>query len=103
MWSILAACAAVWFFEFYLEAAGGALSLKRFLYVYGAVPAELSEGRGLLSALTSMFLHGGFLHLIGNLWFLWIFGDNVEDALGHGKFVLFYVLTGLFAVAAHVL
>ena len=51
---------------------------------------------------TSMFLHGGWMHLIGNLWFLWIFGNNVEDSMGHGRFLLFYLLTGLVAAGAHV-
>ena len=55
-----------------------------------------------LSPLTSMFLHGGWFHIIGNLWFLSIFGDNVEDAMGPGRFALFYLLCGLAAVAAQV-
>ena len=50
--------------------------------------------------LTSMFLHGGWLHLIGNMLYLWIFGDNVEDAMGHGRFVLFYLVCGLAAALA---
>ena len=49
------------------------------------------------SLVTSMFLHGGWLHLIGNMWFLWIFGDNVEDILGHAKYLLFYLLCGVAA------
>ena len=53
--------------------------------------------------LTSMFLHGGWLHLLGNMWFLWVFGNNVEDSMGHGRFVLFYVLCGLAAAAAQTL
>ena len=52
--------------------------------------------------LTSMFLHGGWLHFLGNMLFLWIFGDNVEDRLGHGRFVVFYLLCGAAAVVAHV-
>jgi membrane associated rhomboid family serine protease len=56
-------------------------------------------GSGWHTALTSMFLHGGWLHLIGNMWFLWIFGNNVEDAMGHVRFVVFYLLSG-FAAAA---
>jgi membrane associated rhomboid family serine protease len=56
-----------------------------------------------LTLLTSMFMHGGIMHLLGNMWFLWIFGDNVEDDLGRGRFVLFYLLTGLVASLAHVL
>jgi len=55
-----------------------------------------------LSPLTSMFLHGGWFHIIGNLWFLSIFGDNVEDAMGPGRFAFFYLLCGLAAVAAQV-
>jgi membrane associated rhomboid family serine protease len=50
--------------------------------------------------LTSMFLHGGWFHLIGNMWFLWVFGNNIEDAMGHGRFVGFYLLCGLLAAAA---
>jgi membrane associated rhomboid family serine protease len=52
------------------------------------------------TALTSMFMHGGWLHIIGNMWFLWIFGNNVEDAMGHARFVVFYLLCGLAAAAA---
>jgi membrane associated rhomboid family serine protease len=50
-----------------------------------------------------MFLHGGWMHLIGNLWFLWIFGNNVEDSMGHLRFLVFYLLTGLAAATSHVL
>ncbi len=52
--------------------------------------------------ITSQFLHGGWMHVIGNMWFLWIFGDNIEDRLGHFKFVLFYLLCGVAAGLAHV-
>jgi membrane associated rhomboid family serine protease len=52
---------------------------------------------------TSMFLHGGFLHLLGNMWILWIFGDNVEDRLGKGRFLLYYLICGLAAVYLHYL
>jgi membrane associated rhomboid family serine protease len=55
-----------------------------------------------LTLLTSMFMHGSLMHLFGNMLFLWIFGDNVEDDLGHGRFGIFYVLTGLLASAAHI-
>ena len=54
------------------------------------------------TVLTSMFMHGGWLHLIGNMWFLWIFGNNVEDSMGHVRFVVFYLLCGLAAAAAQV-
>ena len=64
--------------------------------IYGLVPERFS----LSIVLTSMFLHGGWMHLIGNMWFLWIFGDNIEDILGHGKFLLFYLLCGAVAALA---
>jgi len=56
----------------------------------------------LTTLLTSMFLHGGWLHLIGNMWYLWIFGDNVEDRLGHGRYLLLYVAGGAAAALAQV-
>ena len=66
---------------------------------------ELPPARGqvLLSLLTSMFLHGGWSHLIGNLWYLWIFGDNVEDVLGHAGFLVFYLVCGVVASLLHYL
>jgi membrane associated rhomboid family serine protease len=51
---------------------------------------------------TSMFLHGSWLHLIGNMWFLWLFGNNIEDSMGHARFVVFYLITGLAAAGAHI-
>jgi len=73
-------------------------SRNHFITIYGVVPDRLNA----LSLLTSMFLHGGWLHVIGNMWFLWIFGDNVEDILGPGKFLALYLLCGLAAGLAHV-
>jgi membrane associated rhomboid family serine protease len=73
--------------------------LNHFIGTYGIVPDRFQY----LDLLTSMFLHGGWLHLIGNCWFLWIFGDNVEDILGHGKYLLFYLLAGAVAGLVHVL
>jgi membrane associated rhomboid family serine protease len=58
---------------------------------------------GIESAVVSMFLHGGWAHVLGNMWFLWIFGDNVEDRLGHLRYVVFYFASGLAATAAHAL
>jgi membrane associated rhomboid family serine protease len=55
---------------------------------------------GWLTVLTSMFMHGGWLHLIGNMWFLWVFGNNVEDSTGRGRFLVFYLLCGAIAAAA---
>ncbi len=70
--------------------------LQLFAYVYGVVPAGFSWP----DVVTSMFLHDGWMHFIGNMLYLWIFGDNVEDHLGHGRFLAFYLLCG--AVAATV-
>jgi membrane associated rhomboid family serine protease len=77
--------------------------LERFIMRYGVVPAavfawpqsDLPFTAVLLPFLTSMFLHAGWLHLIGNMWYLWIFGDNVEDRLGHFTYLIFYMLCGL--------
>ena len=71
---------------------------EAFVRTYGVVPVRLD----LVTVFTSMFLHGGWAHFLGNMLFLWIFGDNVEDRVGHGRFVLFYLLCGVAAVAAHV-
>ncbi len=62
----------------------------------------VEPGRPWRTLLTSMFLHGGWLHLLGNCWFLWVFGNNVEDAMGHRRFLVFYLLTGLAAAAAQI-
>jgi membrane associated rhomboid family serine protease len=67
--------------------------------VYGLVPDAFS----LQSVLTSMFLHGGWMHVLGNMWFLWIFGDNIEDILGPAKFLLFYLLCGVAAAGTQYL
>jgi membrane associated rhomboid family serine protease len=68
-----------------------------FFVTWGLVPAAVSEGYGWHGFLTSMFLHGGWLHLIGNMLFLFIFGDNIEDELGHLRFLGFYLATGVLA------
>ena len=60
----------------------------------------MDEGREWYAPLTSMFLHGGWLHLIGNMWFLWLFGNNVEDSMGHARYLTFYLLSGVAAAAA---
>jgi membrane associated rhomboid family serine protease len=71
-------------------------SQNDFIGTYAVIPARLH-----LSALvTSMFLHGGWMHIIGNMWFLWIYGDNVEDVLGHGKYLAFYLICGVVAALA---
>ena len=78
---------------FLLEVTMSDRELQRFLMVYGAVPAYLS----VTSIVTSMFLHSGWLHFGGNMLYLWIFGDNVEDRVGHGRFFVFYILCGMAA------
>jgi membrane associated rhomboid family serine protease len=86
--------AAAWFFELAMPED----VLPLFLQVYGVVPADFSTP----TLITSMFLHGSWFHVIGNMWYLWIFGDNVEDRLGHGRFVAFYLLCGIAAALGHV-
>lgn len=76
--------------------------LNWFFFTWGLVPENLMRGQGIATLVTSMFLHGGWMHLLGNMWFLWIFGDNLEDEMGHGKFLTFYVLAGLAAAAAQI-
>jgi membrane associated rhomboid family serine protease len=74
-------------------------ALNRFIALHGIVPGNLHY----LSILTSMFIHGGFLHIVGNMWFLWIFGRGIEDLLGHGKYLFFYLACGAAAAFAHIL
>jgi membrane associated rhomboid family serine protease len=83
----------VFLFEFSLDP----YSVNHFIALYGLTPDRLRYS----TILTSMFLHGGWLHLLGNMWFLWIFGDNIEDILGHGKYLLFYLLCGVAAAMTH--
>ena len=73
--------------------------LREFLYVYGVVPADFHVP----TLVTSMFLHGGWSHILGNMWYLWIFGDNVEDQCGRGRFVVFYLLCGIAAALGQVM
>jgi membrane associated rhomboid family serine protease len=87
-----------------LADAGG--TLEQTFYTMGVVPFDVTHDFGLpvaLSFLTSMFLHGGFMHIIGNMLYLWIFGNNVEDSMGRGRFLVFYLLAGITASAAQVL
>lgn len=69
---------------------------------WGAVPVRVMTGDGLETILTSMFLHGGWLHLAGNMLFLWIFGDNLEDEMGHFGFLVFYLLSGIAAAGLQI-
>ncbi len=74
-------------------------ALNRLIYQYGVVPARIWQlgGAAWVTVFTAMFLHGGWGHFLGNMWVLFIFGDNVEDRLGHGRYLLFYLLSGLAA------
>ena len=92
--TIIVLNALAWFLELSLPRD----ALPLFLRVYGVVPAQLHA----LTLLTSMFLHGSWMHVIGNMWYLWIFGDNVEDRVGHGRFIVFYLLCGIAAALGQV-
>ena len=72
------------------------------LYEYAAVPVEIVQGQDLHTLITSMFLHGGLMHIIGNMLFLWVFADNIEATIGNFRFLIFYILGGLAAHAAHI-
>jgi membrane associated rhomboid family serine protease len=101
-WTLLAINLAVFAYQLSLDASGE----RAFVMEHGFIPLEFSVGKDLeavIDAFTSMFMHGGFMHIISNMWFLHVFGDNVEDALGTPKFVLFYLGTGLAAVVAQYL
>jgi membrane associated rhomboid family serine protease len=78
---------------------GSGWRLNRFIAVYGIVPDRLNY----ISLITSMFIHGGFLHILGNMWFLWIFGRGIEDILGHAKYLFFYLACGIAAALIHIL
>ena len=105
-WVLIGACVLAFLWQFSLGPREGQVAV----YALGVIPAVLFEGARLppeiemvsptASVFTSMFLHGGWMHLIGNMLYLWIFGDNVEDSMGHGRFVVFYLLCGVAAVLA---
>ena len=92
--TIIVLNALAWLFELLLPPEG----LTDFLTAYGVVPASLSWP----TLITSMFLHGSWSHVIGNMWYLWIFGDNVEDRVGHGRFIVFYLFCGIAAALGQV-
>ena len=102
-WTLIAVNAAVFLYEFALGP-----DLTRFIMHWGLVPARsltlFADGSPIRAGVpffTSMFLHGGWMHLIGNMWYLAIFGDNVEDRFGHVGYLLFYLLAGLAGGALH--
>jgi membrane associated rhomboid family serine protease len=83
------------FFVFFIQLAGGDAFTNDWMFVPAVYQAD--HFFGWITVFTSMFMHGGWLHILGNMLYLWIFGDNVEDQLGHGRFLLFYLLCGVIA------
>src|SRR5258708_5164562 len=83
---------------FFFEISLDDFSRNHLIRVFGIVPAYPA----LVPLVTSMFLHGGWAHILGNMWFLWIFGDNIEDVLGHGRYLIFYLLCGVLSSLSHV-
>jgi len=91
----------------------GQRGFELFAYQYGAIPAVVAGERSLpgglavippyASVFTSMFLHGSWLHLIGNMWYLWIFGNNIEEAMGHFRYLVFYIVCGFLASITHII
>ncbi len=86
-------------FVFFYELSLSDFELQHFMLKWGTVPVRFES----IDLLTSMFLHGGWMHVLGNVWFLWVFGDNIEDTLGHSTYLLFYLLCGLAGGIAHVM
>ena len=108
-WTLMGLCIVVFLWQVGLGPRGN----QEAIYALGVIPAVLLEGARLppeialvppeLTIFTSMFMHGGWLHLIGNMLYLWIFGDNVEDSMGHLRFIIFYLVCGTAAVFAQAL
>jgi membrane associated rhomboid family serine protease len=108
-WTIMGLCILVFLWQVGLGQRGN----QEAIYALGAIPAVLLEGARLppeiarispeLTIFTSMFMHGGWLHLIGNMLYLWIFGDNIESSMGHLRFLVFYLVCGTVAVFAQAL
>ncbi|SRR5690606_36626259 len=78
-------------------------AFESFFFQYGAVPADILEGKNLFSLFSSIFLHGGIAHLLGNMLFLWVFADNIEAVAGHWRFLFYYLAGGLAAGLFHVI
>ncbi len=104
--SFIVACVSIFFYQISLSPS----SERLFVYQFGVIPSVLFGTESFtrnalipapLSLLSSMFLHGGWMHLIGNMLYLWIFGNNIEDAMGHRRFVGFYLTCGVIAAVSH--
>ncbi|MEM9887022.1 MAG: rhomboid family intramembrane serine protease [Bacteroidota bacterium] len=98
-YAFIALNVAVFVYELQLMSNG---SFDQFIFEFGAIPSEITQGQDLPTLFTSMFLHGGWGHIIGNMLFLWVFADNIEAVVGNGRFLIFYLLGGLAAHAAHI-
>ena len=98
-WGLVAINVLVFLYELSLSSSG----LDQFIRTYGVVPAQITQGQNLFSLLASMFVHAGWAHILGNMIFLAVFGDNVEATLGKVWFLLFYLAGGLAASAIHIL
>jgi membrane associated rhomboid family serine protease len=105
MWFLIASCVAAFLYTLSL---GDTTTMNAFIGSYSVIPAQFTGhappgGASLFERLlVNLFLHGGWIHLLGNMLFLWIFGDNVEDAIGHVPFLVFYLLCGVVANLAHI-
>lgn len=98
-YSFIAINVLIFLFQFSLDPE----SLRNFIYTFGSIPNEIRTGQDLFTLFTNMFLHGGWMHLIGNMVFLWIFADNIEATVGNVNFVIFYVMGGVIASLIHFL
>lgn len=87
------------FLGFFLQ---GTETLRDAIWNFGTIPRDVVNGQNLWTLLTSMFMHGGVMHLLGNMVYLWVFGDNIEDTLGHISYLIFYLLGGLAATFTHI-
>jgi membrane associated rhomboid family serine protease len=86
-------------YVFFLELAGG----NRFVHAWSVIPARITHGQHSITLITSMFMHGGWMHIIGNMVFLWAFGPAIEDVMGHASFLIFYLTGGITSMLAQVL
>lgn len=99
-YAIIALNVFVWLYQLSIQSNDTAMA--EFLYRWALFPAAVTEGHDYRGLLSHMFLHAGFLHLAGNMLFLWIFGDNLEDQMGHLGFLIFYLASGLVAALAQI-
>ena len=98
-YAFIALNVAVFVYELQLMGNGG---FDQFIFDFGAIPDEITRGQDIPTLFTSMFVHGGWGHIIGNMLFLWVFADNIEAVGGNMRFVIFYIVGGLAAHAAHI-